>query len=262
MLQYAFMQRAFIAGIIIAIIAPLIGNFIILKRFSQIGDTLSHSAILGVAIGLLIGFNPLFGALLSTVLFAILLERIRKGFKGFAEISLSIITMASLGLSAIIFSRLKSSANVMNYLFGSIVAISKNDILIILSIAIPTIFITYLLRKELLYICFDEDGAYVSGINVKLLNLILNILVALVVGISIRIVGGFLISALLVVPGAIAMKLVTNFSRLQIFSIIISLFSVISGIIISFYLNISPGGSIVIIFTILFIIAEFYKKRM
>lgn len=259
MLRYAFMQRAFIAGIIISIIAPLIGNYIMLKRFSQIGDTLSHSAILGVALGLLIGINPLIGALVITIFFAIALERLRKEFKGFAEISLSMITMASLGFSAIIFSRIKSSANVMNYLFGSIVAISQTDLILILLIAIPSVLLILIFQKELLYICFDEDGAYVSGINVKLLNLVLNILVALVIGISLRIVGGFLISALLVIPGAISMKLVSNFRKLQLYSVLISLFSVVFGIILSFYLNISPGGSIVVIFTCLYVITEFKK---
>ncbi|SEF59525.1 zinc transport system permease protein [Caloramator fervidus] len=262
MLKYTFMQRAFIAGIIISIIAPLIGNYIILKRFSQIGDTLSHSAILGVALGLLLGINPLFGALAVTIFFALALERLRRCFKGFAEISLSIITMTSLAFSAIVFSRIKSSASVMNYLFGSIIAISKMDLILILMVAIPTLTLILLFRKELLYICFDEDSALVSGINVKFLNLILNVLVALVIGISLRIVGGFLISALLVMPGAVAMKISSNFSNLQRYSILVSLFSVVLGIIASFYLNISPGGSIVSILIFIYLMVEVLKGRV
>lgn len=116
MFQYEFMQRALIAGILVSIMTSLIGNFLVLKRFSQIGDSLSHTAIVGVAAALLLNFSPTVGAVLATVVFSLLLEYFKARFKRFEEISLALVSITALGIAAVLFGVLKSSANLMSYL--------------------------------------------------------------------------------------------------------------------------------------------------
>ena len=177
MFELDFMRNAFIAGGIISILCPFIGLFLILRRYSMIGDTLSHSSFAGVAIGLVIGVNPMITAFLFTTFCALIIEFLRGYYKRYAELVMSIVLTLSLGIAIVLISSGKASANVNSFLFGSILTVTKQDITLILSTGIICLLILIFIYNKLVYITFDEEGAKTTGIRVKLINYIFTILI-------------------------------------------------------------------------------------
>ena len=262
LLQYGFMVRGLEAGIIVAIIAPLIGIFLVLRRYSLIADTLSHVSLAGIAIGLMFGLNPILTALGTTVIASLGIERLRISKKIYGESALALFLSGSLALAIILLSLAHGlNANLFNYLFGSIVTVTSNDVKTIAILAIVVITTLFIFYKELVYVTFDEEAAKVSGIPVRFINTILIILAAMAVSLSIPIVGVLLISALIVIPVVTALQLKTSFSRTILWAEIISLISVVSGIIISFYFNLSTGGTIVLLMLTIFAIVLFIQRK-
>jgi len=258
---YNFVVRGLEAGIIVALIAPLIGIFLVLKRYSLIADTLAHVSLAGIALGLLFGLNPILTTLGTVVLASLGIERLRDSKKVYGESALALFLSGSLALAIVILSLARGlNANLFNYLFGSIVTVTSSDIFLIAGLAVLVILILGFFYKELVYVSFDEEAAKVSGVPVRLVNTVLIILTALTVALAIPIVGVLLISALIVVPVVTALQLKTSFGKTIIYAEIISLFSVITGIISSFYLNLATGGTIVLIMLLIFA-AVFLIKR-
>jgi zinc transport system permease protein len=259
--QYSFIVRGLEAGLIIGAIAPLIGIFLVLRRYSLIADTLSHVSLAGIAIGLLLNLNPLFTAIGASVLSSLAIERLRLSKRVYGESALSIFLSGSLALAIVIISLAHGfSVNLLNYLFGSILTVKQIDVYIILVTGIFVFLSIIALYKELVYITFDEEAARVGGIQTRLINTFLVILSAITVSLAIPIVGILLISALIVIPVVAALQFRKSFLTTIIYSEFISLFSVISGIIISFYLNIPAGGAIVLLALGIFILALAYKR--
>ena len=261
--QYGFMIRALEVGLIIGAIAPLIGIFLVLRRYSLIADTLSHVSLAGVAIGLLLGINPLITAIGASVLSSVAIEKLRLSKKVYGESALSIFLSGSLALAVVIISLAHGfSVDLFNYLFGSIVTVKQSDVLIILVTGIFVLLAIIALYKELVYITFDEEAARVGGIPTKTINTIFIILAALTVALAIPIVGILLISALVVVPVVSALQLKTSFLRTIVYAEVISLFSVFTGIIASFYLNLAAGGAIVLTSLMIFgVVLLLNRKR-
>ncbi len=260
--QYGFAMRALEAGIIVAVVAPLIGIFLVLRRYSLIADTLSHVSLAGIALGLLLGFNPIFTALGVTIISSLGIERLRNSKRVYGESALALFLSGSLALAVVIISLAKGfNTNLFNYLFGSIVTVTSSDIYIIFALAIVVVAILSAFFKELVYITFDEEAAKVSGIPIRSMNTILIILAALTISLSIPIVGVLLISALIVIPVVAALQLQKSFIKTIIFAEILSLFSVISGIFASFYFNLSTGATIVLIMLAAFIVIFILNKK-
>lgn len=259
--QYGFIQRGFEAGIIIALIAPVIGIFLVLRRYSLIADTLAHVSLAGVAIGLLFQINPLVTAIASAVLSSVIIERLRLSKYIFGESALAIFLSGSLALAIILISIAQGfSVDIFNYLFGSITTVRLSDVYIIALlgfIVLATIFAFY---KELVYTTVDEEAAQVSGIPVKFINILLIVLTALTVSLAIPIVGILLIGALIVIPVITSLQLKMSFRQTILIAEILSVLSVISGIIISFYFNLSTGGTIVFLTILFFTAVSVYKK--
>lgn len=263
MFQLEFMQNAFMASLIISILCPFIGLFLVLRRYSMIGDTLSHSSFAGVAIGLVIGVNPIMTAFLFTTLCALIIEFLRDYYKKYAELVMSLVLTFSLGIAIILISSGKASAKVNSYLFGSILTVSTSDIILISIIGIICLITLILLYNKLVYITFDEEGAKVSGINVKLINYIFTLLVGATISMSIRIMGILVISSIMVVPVATAMQLKKSFKTTLIYSIIFGFLDIMLGLILSYYVNSAPGGTIAItsVFTLICVILfDRFKK--
>lgn len=261
MLQYDFMQRAFIAGILISIICPIIGTFIVLRRLSMIGDTLSHASLAGIAAGMLGGFYPLGGAVIFSVVSAVGIEKLRKSFAQYAELSISIILSASVGLAVVMISLADSfNADLMSYLFGSIIAVSSKDIMLIAGISLFIVLSVWLLYKELLYITFDEEGAELVGMPTGKLNIFFTVLTALTVVVAMRIVGTLMISSMLVVPVAASIQVSKSFKSTMRNSVIFALLAVIFGLTASYYFNLAPGGTIVLLSVIILLIVIGVKK--
>ncbi len=258
---YDFMQKAILGGFIIGGIAPLIGVFIVLRKMSLIGDSLSHVALSGVALSVILGGNPLFGGIIFSVLAALGIQKLRDTYSKYEEISLAVIMSGGMALAVVLISLSKNiNVNFMSYLFGSISAISYVDIFIMGILALIILIFLKLYFYKLFYIAFDEESAKVSGIKVDQINKIFMVIIAFTVVIAMRIVGVLLISSLIVIPVAASMQVSKNFKMNIILSCVFGEISVLSGVILSYYFDVSPGGAIVLFSIILLLASILYKK--
>lgn len=260
--QYGFMVRGIEAGIIIALIAPLIGIFLVLRRYSLIADTLSHVSLAGIAIGLLLKINPLITAIAAAVISSIAIERLRLSKRVFGESALSIFLSGSLALAIVLISLAHGfGVDLFSYLFGSITTVKQFDVYIIAILGVLVIATIIAFYKELVYVTVDEEAAQVSGIPTKFINILLIILAAFTVSLAIPIVGVLLIAALIVIPVVTALQLKMSFIKTILIAQAISVFSVLTGIIASFYLDLSPGGTIVLVTIATFVATLILKKN-
>lgn len=256
------MVRALQAGVIVGLICPLIGIFLVLRRYSLMADTLAHVSLAGVAIGLIAQINPIITALITSVISSIAIERLRETKKVYGESALALFLSGSLALAIVLISLAHGfNVNLFSYLFGSITTVRDSDIGIIFALGIVVIMVVMAFYKELLYISFDEETAKVSGIPARFINTILIVLTATTIAISMRIVGILLISALIVIPVVTALQLRKGFLQTILFAEIISLFSVVAGIFASYYFNLAAGGSIVLIALAIFALVLVLKRR-
>ncbi|CAB1250838.1 metal ABC transporter permease [Clostridium sp. WLY-B-L2] len=260
MLQYSFMQNAIIAGIFISILCPAVGTFLVLKRYSMMGDTLSHSSLAGVAIGLVLGYNPILTSFIFTSIAGLTIEFLRSYYKKYAELILVIVLTLSVGIAIVLISTGKANANVNSYLFGSILTVSKNDLFTVFSLSIISVLTLFFLYNQLLYITFDENGAKVCGIKVKLINYLFALLVGATISVSIRILGILVISSMIAMPVAASLQLHKGFKLTFIFSIIFGFIDIMLGLFLSYYINSAPGGTIALISVLLLLIILTYKK--
>lgn len=260
MLEYEFMRRAFIVGLLLATIIPCIGVTIVLKRLSMMGDALSHASLAGVAAGLVIGINPILGAVIVTVFAGFGINVIRKKFPKYAEISIAIVMSAGVGLAGVLSGFTDNSSGFTSFLFGSIVAITDFELYLVVFLAVIVMLTFLLLYKELMYISFDEEGARLAGIAVKSVDFIFTILTALTVAIASRTVGALIVSSIMVIPVACAMRFTKSYKMTVIMSILFALVFTTIGLVLSFYLGLKPGGTIVLAGVITLIISMIVKK--
>ena len=262
MLSYEFMQRAFIAGIFIAILASLSGTFVVLRRYSLISETLAHSALVGVAVGLVAGYNPLWGAVVVAILSAWLIEYLRSSFELYSDAILAILLSGSLALAVIIVSLGGAFNNsLFSYLFGSILSVSDTDVITIVIFGSIALIFLLLFSKELYFIAYDEEVAKTSGIKVKSLNFLLVTVVAIIIALSIRVVGSLLIGALMVIPTVAALQYRVGFRNTMLISLFFALFSVIFGMSLSYYFSLPSGATIVLSVIVVFIISLIINKK-
>ena len=256
------MVRGLEAGVVVALVAPLIGIFLVLRRYSLIADTLAHVSLAGIALGLLLGVNPIFSALGTSIVASLGIEKLRDTKRIYGESALAIFLSGSLALAIVLISIGHGlNTNVLNYMFGSIVTVTNTDVLTICVCAVIVGVAVFLFYKELVYISFDEESARVSGIPVRAINTLLIVAAALTVSLAIPIVGVLLISALIVIPVVTALQFRKSFLTTILVAEIISVFSVILGIFVSFYLDLSTGGTIVLIMITLFLLTMIFSKR-
>lgn len=259
--NYAFMRRALIAGNLVGIIAPLVGVFLNLRRLSLIGHALSHVALAGVAIGLFAGFVPIYSAIVVSIIAALAIEKLRRDYEDYAELSLAIILATGLGIATILINLSHRSAGIQSYLFGSISLVGSKDIYIIFSLALLIIAIIIKFYYGFFFLAFNEDEARLAGVPVKFLNIIFMIVTSLTVAISIQIVGTLLIASLITIPVATGMLLGKSFKMTIWYSIFFSLISVNSGIILSFYYDLASGGTI-ILFSVFLLLAVIFVNKI
>lgn len=259
--QYDFMRKAFIVGILLAIIIPCIGLIVVLRRLSMTGDALSHMSLAGVAVGLIIGINPVLGASIACIIAAFGIEFIRKRFKKYSELAIAIIMSAGVGLAGVLSGFVGNSANFNSFLFGSIVAITNFELAMVVIISAVVISVFLLLYKELMYMAFDETSAKMTGVPVKRINIIFTILTALTVSIASRTVGALIISSLMVIPTACGMQYGKSYKQTLIYSIIFALAFTVIGLTVSYYQGLKPGGTIVLTGVIFLIITLAVKGR-
>lgn len=267
--QYEFLQNAFLAGMIIGILAPLLGVFIVVRRLSLIADALSHVTLAGIAVHLYLektfllfyGVSPIYMGMAFSVAGSLLIEKLRSLYRHFQELSIPIILSAGMGI-AVIFISLADGFNtdLFGYLFGSVSAVSRPDLYAIFIISVVVILVIFLMYKELFLLSFDEEHAKASGLKVKAIHFIFIVLAALVIASSMRIVGVLLVSSLMTLPVAASMRISKSFKQAIGYSILFGEVSVLGGLIFSYYLDLAPGGTIVMIAVIILIGTIMYKK--
>jgi len=245
--QYAFMRRAFFAGILLAAVIPCIGQVVVLKRLSMIGDALSHASLAGVAGGLLMGVNPIVGAVAASILAALGIEGVRKKLPRYSEMAVAVVMSAGVGLAGVLSGFVSSTASFNSFLFGSIVAISDFEMLLVTGISVLVLLAVLLLYKELFSMCFDERSARLSGVPVNLVNFIFVILTALTVSIAARTVGALIVSSLMVVPVACGMQVGKSYRGTFLSSIVFAIAFTAAGLFLSYYCKLRPGGTIVLV---------------
>ncbi|EPD53581.1 hypothetical protein HMPREF1210_00404 [Paenisporosarcina sp. HGH0030] len=255
LINYEFLQNAFASGIIIGLIAPLLGVFIVVRRLSLIADALSHVTLAGIAGSLYLSqttaffalLNPLYLGIVAAVTGSVLIERLRRLYKHYEELAIPIIMSAGIGFSAIFISLANGfSSDLFGYLFGSVSAVSRQDLWIVLIIALIVVVFLLMFYKELFLLSFDEEYAKASGLPAKWVHLLFMVVTALVIAASMRIVGILLVSSLMTLPVAASMRLAKGFKQAILYAVLFGEAAVIIGLVIAFYLNIAPGGTIVV----------------
>jgi zinc transport system permease protein len=257
-----FMQKAFIAGILVSILTGIISVFVVLRKMSFIGAGISHSAFGGVAIGVFTGINPLLTAVIYTIIIALGIETTSRKGRISGDVSIGIFYSVSMALGIALVSLSKSyNVDLFGYLFGNILAITRGEILLTLVTFVIITGILVIFLKELFLATYNEELAQVSGINVKLLNILFLIALSIAIVISIRIVGIIMVSALLVIPGATARLFAKNLFSMITISCSTGIVSVIVGLLISYEFGIATGASIVLTASSIFFVSLLLKKQ-
>jgi len=260
LLQFDFMRRALIAAVCVSIMTPMIGQVIVLRRMSTVGDALSHTGLAGVAMGLALGFNPVMGAMLAAVCAGLGIELIRRRFARYAELSVSITLSLGVGLAAV-FSGFATQGGFYNFLFGSIVAINDSELKAIVGLSIVVTVVALALYRWLMHIAFDEESAVAAGIPVKRVNLIFTVLTAVAVAVSARTVGALIVSSLMVVPVACAMQVSRSYRGNLVYSIMFAFLFTVAGLVLSYYYDLRPGGTIVLTGVAVLILLIIFKPK-
>jgi zinc transport system permease protein len=265
MLELEFMRLAFAAGAIVGLLAPVVGFFLVQRQMSLIGDGIGHVAFAGVAAGYLLGISPVWTALAAAAVGAIGIEWLRAHRQAAGDQALALVFYTGIAGGVVLISAAGSlNANLFTYLFGSILTVTRGDLLTITLLGLTALGLVATLLRALLAVSIDEEGARVSGLPVPVLNVVVSMLAALTIGISMRIVGILLIAALMVLPVIAAQRIAWSLRSTIGLAIAIGLGSVLAGLTISYYANLPPGGTIVLTATGLFLAAagaDFVRAR-
>ena len=246
-LTYSFMHRALISGIAIAILCSVIGLFLVLRRYSLFGDAIAHSSFGGIALGLFAGVYPLWTAYGVSIVSALIITKIKNRYNISGDASIAVLLSSGIAVGLVIISFSGGfSIDIFSFLFGSILLVSVNDTILILALTGAILIVILLLYRKILYSTFNEEQAKVSGISVEKINYLIIFMAGLTVVTSIQLVGVLLISALFVIPNVTAIMYGRGFKQTAIISISFSVFSVLTGILISYIFDITPAGTIVL----------------
>ena len=256
MFEYEFMTRAFIAGTLIGSILAMLSSVVVLKKLSFMGVGVSHSAFGGIAIGALLGVDLTLSALLFSVSIALFISWLSRRGGVNEDISVGVVFAASMAIGVACIGLMEeSSIDLFSYLFGSILAVSEKD-LWVAGIAFVIVALSFaILFKEFFVFSFDEEWARVSGVNVDRLHDYLLILIAVTVVVSIKLLGIVLVSALLVIPGAVGVLLTRNYLHHHFISLATALVSVWGGLYLSYRFDIASGATIVLTGSFIFFVA-------
>jgi zinc transport system permease protein len=249
-----FMRFAFAAGAIVGVLAPAVGFFLVQRQMSLIGDGIGHLAFAGVALGYLIDVDPVITALIFSVAGAVGIEQIRALKRTAGDQALALFFYSGIALGVVLLSAARAlNANLFTFLFGSILTVDRNDLILVGSLGIASLAVVFALFRGLVAVSIDEEAARVSGIPVVKLNVALAALAGVTIAISMQIVGILLIAALMVLPVITASRISSSLQGAFGLSIVLGLVSVLAGLTGSYYLDLAPGGAIVLLAAALFI---------
>ncbi|MFJ6214653.1 metal ABC transporter permease [Streptomyces sp. NPDC092296] len=254
MLSIDFMRRALLAAVLIGVTAPAVGLYLVQRRQAIMGDGIGHVALTGVSLGFLLNTSPVWMATAVAAVGAIVMELIRERGRTRGDIALAMLFYGGMAGGALIIklSPNGSMANLTTYLWGSILTVSASDIVTVTLLAVFVVAMTFGLRRQLFAVCQDEEFARVTGLPVRLLNLMLAVTAAVTVTVAMRVVGLLLVSALMVVPVAAAQQVTRSFAATQALAVGIGVVVSLSGTTASYYQDLPPGPTIVVLAMVLF----------
>ncbi|TLZ95792.1 MAG: metal ABC transporter permease [Methanobacteriota archaeon] len=245
--QFGFMQRALIAGLVIATVCGVLGVFVVLRRTAPLGDALAHVSFGGVAIGIAAGLFPIEMAILIAVLGGIGIRVLQERHL-YGELSLTVIQAAGLGGGVVVISMVGGlNVEILSFLFGQILTVTWSDVALIVVLLAATILVLAVLYKEFFLLTFDPEGARVSGLPVRALDTGFTVLTAITIVLAMQVVGVLLVSALLAVPAAAALQLRVGLKGTLLASVFIGMLSVAAGLVLAVFLNAAAGGTIVLL---------------
>jgi len=252
---YAFMLRALVGALVVGLATPALGIYLVQRRLSLIGDGIGHVALTGVGLGLLLQASPVLTAVLVAAAGAVVMELVRERGRTSGDVALAILFYGGIagGVALVQLSSHHSSANLLSYLFGSLLTTSREDLVVIVVLAAAVLAVSLVGRPWLFAVCQDEEYARVSGLPVRALNLTLAVTTAVTVTVAMRAVGLLLVSALMVVPVATAQQLTKSFQTTMYTAMGLGLVAAAVGVWLSATSDTSPGATIVLVAIALFV---------
>lgn len=261
-LAYSFMQRALISGVMISGVGALLGTFVILRRLTFFSDAISHSALAGIALGLLLGFNPFISAVVFCVAAALWVKRLRELTQLTEDILLGVLFASATAAGVLIIGFLKGlRVDLFQFLFGDILGVGVVDIVFAAVLCVLVAVALFIFLEELLGVSFNPDLALVSQERVRLYDYLFMVLLASAIAASIRIFGVILVSSLIIIPASVARNIAGSFKQMLVISVAVGVVSSIGGLISSFYLDTPSGPTIVIWSMAFFMLSLFFRRR-
>lgn len=258
--KYEFIQRAYLAGSFIAVLCAILGLFLVLRKLSLIGDGLSHVSFGAIALGLFFGFYPFYVAIPVVILASYLVLKLTEKARIYGDAAIGIVSSVGIAGGVVLASLSKGfNVDLFSYLFGNILAISNQEVYLSVGLSLIVLLIIVFLYNDLFSVTFDEQYAKITGIKTERINIVLMFLTAVTVVLAIKVVGIMLVSALLILPAVTALQIAKGFKAAMITAAIISVFSVLTGITVSFYADLPAGATVVLVNFVLFISIFFYK---
>jgi zinc transport system permease protein len=260
-LQYEFMQRAIIVGVLIAICSAMLGIFLVLKKFSMIGDGLAHVSFATVAIALLLNASPLLVSIPVVVVASLFILKLNEKANLHGDAAIGLVSSFSVALGILITSVSQGfNVDLFSFLFGSILVISQTDVILSFALAIIVVVTIVLYYNDLFAITHDEAFARVMGINTKRMNAVIATLTSITIVLGIRVVGTMLISSMIIFPTVTALQISKSFKSTILISTLVSISAVLIGVIGSYVFNLPSGASIVMVNAIFFVLAFTFKR--
>ena len=261
-LSHTFMKNAFIAIIIITPLFGLLSTMVVSNKMSFFADSLGHGAFTGIAVGILLGgIDPMWGATLFSICFAIAITIIKNKGTSSTDTIIVVFSSTSIALGLVLMSFSSSLSKFSSYLVGDLLSISQNQIILLIFVFIAIIVLWSLIFNKLLVTSLNTSLANSRGMNTLLIEIIFTCTIAVIVTITIRWVGLLIINSLLVLPAAASRNISRNIRQYHLFSILIAIFSGIVGLIISYYLNTVTGATIVLVASVIFFITLFIRSN-
>lgn len=264
MFKYEFMRLAFIVGTFVAISIPFIGSIMVYKGMSMIGESLSHISLVGVILGVMLGFSPTLGALIVTIIASLSIFYLNDLLKNYKDISLLIMTSLGIGLAGLLLSFVSGPSNFESFLFGSILTISSNEAILAIILSIVVIGLSLYFFRSFFLIAFDEEIASLSGVNVEWMNFLFMLLGAVSISITSRIIGALIVSSLMIIPIASALLVSQSYKQTLFIGTVLSVLSVWIGLYATYLIptSLKPGSMIVLTSILLFIFTVIYKVTL
>ncbi|NIM04825.1 MAG: metal ABC transporter permease [Armatimonadetes bacterium] len=261
-LQYGFMQRALIAGAVIGVICAVVGVYVVLRGMAFIGAGIAHASFGGVALGVLLGINPVVAALVFCLIIAWGIGILARKGEVREDISIGVFFAATMALGILVIGLTKGyQVDLFGYLFGSILAVTPQDLWISLILGAVVLSVVGLFFKDLLFITFDSEMAEVAGLPAERLHFVLLGLISLTVVLSMKVVGIILVSALIITPAAAAYQLTEDFRKMMALAVLIGVLAATLGLLLSYWLNTASGATIVLLATFFFLASVALSPR-